>query len=100
MTIGQSVYLVESNAAVRRVILLREFGSMCMIGFPETGGAIRVWKSRLHERQEDAQAVVDAHKKEPPVSDTKDDLYSMCEPELFSTELQRRYELDHTGKPY
>lgn len=100
MIIGQPVYLIESNAAVRRVVLVRESDSMCIVGFPETGGAIRVWKRRLYERQEDAQAFIDAHKKETPAIDNEVDLYSMFEPEPFSTELRRRYELDHTGKPY
>ena len=52
---GDTAYLLESNRAVRRVLIKKVTGDFYTVTFPDTGGAIRISGRRLYPTKDEAE---------------------------------------------
>ncbi len=88
------MFIIESCRMIREVSVIQDSDGMCIIRFTDTHGMIRVRRSRLFMRREDAQAVVDQYKAKIKAQAKPADPVNTP---YVSQEMRRRYELDFSG---
>ena len=95
------MFLIESKIIIREVSVLAERGGLCTVMFADSGGAIRVRRSRLYEKKRDAQAAVDEYKRLNASSASTEKQLSPDgtdeKGQYHSKEMERRYMLDYSG---
>lgn len=63
MKVGDTAFIVESNRAIREVIIVKCAGGLYLVKFKDTGGGIQVKKHRLFPTEDEARQSIMVHTK-------------------------------------